>query len=175
MSWHLGSRGLAEHSKQGLSRGSSHADQAPEDAGVPVFLGGCVSPGTGNHEPQAPLPPPGARPWKPPSSPASTSPSVEWVYLPFTQEAGVRCGLWGEQSKMKSLWSPRLLQMLTQGPTRQRADLAAVGEGGPWAARPLLHTVQSCPHSPFQDTWEPPPAGQALFPRAAYPSSGAPS
>lgn len=52
MSWHLGSRGLAQHTKQGLSRGSSHADQAPEDAGVPVFfLGGCV---TRDREPRTP-------------------------------------------------------------------------------------------------------------------------
>lgn len=52
MSWHLGSRGLAEHTKQGLSRGGSRAAHAPEDAAVPVFLGGDVSPGTGSHEPQ---------------------------------------------------------------------------------------------------------------------------
>ena len=81
----------------------------------------------------------------------------------------------GEQSEVKSLWSPRLLRMLTQGSTRQRGDPVAAGEGGPWAARPLLRPVQSCPHSPFQDTWVPPPAGHAWFPRAAYPSSGHPS
>lgn len=77
----------------------------------------------------------------------------------------------GEQSEVKSLWSPRLLRMLTH----QRGDPAAAGEGGPWAARPLPRPVQSCPHSHFQDTWAPPPAGQAWFPRAAYPSSGHPS
>ena len=53
MSWHLGSRGLAEHTKQGLSRGSSHADQAPEDAGVPVFfLGGVWHQGQGTTNPR---------------------------------------------------------------------------------------------------------------------------
>lgn len=81
----------------------------------------------------------------------------------------------GEQSEVKSLWSPRLLRMLTQGPACQWGDPAAAGEGGPWAAHPLLRPVQSCPHSHFQDTWASPPAGQAWFPRAAYPSSGHPS
>lgn len=86
----------------------------------------------------------------------------------------MRCGLRGEQSKVKSLWSPHLFQMLTQGPARQGGDLAAAREGSPWAARPLLHTIQSCSHTPFQDTREPPPAGQAWFPRVASPSSGPP-
>lgn len=143
--------------------------------GAPVFFGGVCHQGQGAMSPGgclAPLPPP----WSQETLEATFLSSLNFPVCRvgvFTLHSGGLCEMRprGEQSEVKSLWSPRLLRMLTH----QRGDPAAAGEGGPWAARPLLRPVQSCPHSHFQDTWAPPPAGQAWFPRAAYPSSGHPS